>query len=196
MLINISNDLTLTDIPSALLKTIKASLTLMNPAFVNAMKYGRNARRIKKYIKMYTGDSKGRLHCPRGFGIELHKLAKDAGEDITYEDNRQELESVDFEFKGELRPYQREALQSFIQPTQGVLEAGTGAGKTVMALALIAERKQPCLVIVHTKELLLQWVDRLNNSWELKPDRWAMVSSTFNLSPLPRFRQPVTIWKN
>ncbi|WP_031485171.1 DEAD/DEAH box helicase [Maridesulfovibrio frigidus] len=160
MLINISKDLTLSDIPSALVDEIKESLTLMNPAFVNAMKYGRNARRIKKHIKMYTGDSKGRLHCPRGFGIELHKLAKEAGEDIIYEDNRRELEPVDFVFKGELRPYQQEALQSFSLPTQGVLEAGTGAGKTIMALALIAERKQPCLVIVHTKELLLQWVER------------------------------------
>ena len=43
----------------------------------------------------------------------------------------------------------------------GVLEAGTGSGKTIMALALIAIRRQPTLIVVHTKELLYQWQDRI-----------------------------------
>ena len=43
----------------------------------------------------------------------------------------------------------------------GVIEAGTGSGKTVMALALIARRRQPTLVVVHTKELLYQWQERV-----------------------------------
>ena len=30
-----------------------------------------------------------------------------------------------------------------------------------MALALIAQRRQPALVVVHTKELLDQWIDRI-----------------------------------
>ena len=41
-----------------------------------------------------------------------------------------------------------------------MIEAATGSGKTVMALALIAARRQPALVVVHTKELLYQWQDR------------------------------------
>ena len=43
----------------------------------------------------------------------------------------------------------------------GTLKAPTGAGKTVMALSLIAERKQPALIIVHTRELLNQWIERI-----------------------------------
>ena len=42
-----------------------------------------------------------------------------------------------------------------------VLQAPTGSGKTVMALSVIAERKQPALIIVHGKELLNQWIDRI-----------------------------------
>jgi superfamily II DNA or RNA helicase len=40
----------------------------------------------------------------------------------------------------------------------GTLSAPTGSGKTVMALYMIAARKQPTLIIVHTKELAFQWI--------------------------------------
>ncbi|SMF19738.1 DEAD/DEAH box helicase [Desulfovibrio gilichinskyi] len=181
MLVHISKDLTLTDTPADLVKKIKESLTLMNPEYVNAMKYGRRAVRIAKYIKMFSGDRSGRLHCPRGYGVELHRLAKAAGEEITYEDNRRELDPVEFSFSGEFRPYQLAALESFSRSSQGILEAGTGAGKTVMALALIAERKQPCLVLVHTKELLLQWVDRAQQF--LGVEAGQVGNGKFNIQP-------------
>ncbi len=43
----------------------------------------------------------------------------------------------------------------------GTLSAPTGSGKTIMALYIIAQRKQPALIVVHTKELLNQWCDRI-----------------------------------
>lgn len=43
----------------------------------------------------------------------------------------------------------------------GTLSAPTGSGKTVMALYMIAQRGQPALIVVHTKELALQWVERI-----------------------------------
>lgn len=161
MLVTISKDLALEGAPTEVIEQIKDSLILLNPEYVNAMKYRGRAYKIKKYIKMYSADRKGRLHCPRGFGVELHKIIKVLDEEITYEDNRRELEPVEFNFLGELRDYQEEILLSFKDRSQGVLEAGTGAGKTVAALAVIAQRKQPTLIIVHTKELLLQWIERI-----------------------------------
>ena len=41
------------------------------------------------------------------------------------------------------------------------IEAGSGSGKTVMGLYLIARRRQPAIVIVHTKDLAHQWVERI-----------------------------------
>ncbi len=183
MLIEISNDLTLTDTPEDLVEEIKEALTLTNPDYINAIKYrGRVGKKIPKYIKMWSGDRKKRLHCPRGFGIELHQIAKAAGIEPEYKDKRRELDPVDFSFKGELRPYQQAALDSFSNQTQGLLEAGTGAGKTVMALALIASRKQPCLIIVHTKELLLQWIDRIKQF--LGEEAGQVGGGKFKLKPL------------
>jgi superfamily II DNA or RNA helicase len=43
----------------------------------------------------------------------------------------------------------------------GTLSAPTGSGKTVMALYLIAQRRQPALITVHTRELQEQWADRI-----------------------------------
>ena len=44
-----------------------------------------------------------------------------------------------------------------------VFKAPTGSGKTCMALKVIAERQQPALIVVHTKELMDQWVDRIQS---------------------------------
>jgi superfamily II DNA or RNA helicase len=49
----------------------------------------------------------------------------------------------------------------------GTLSAPTGSGKTVMALHLIAARRQPALIVVHTKELLAQWADRIETFLEI-----------------------------
>jgi superfamily II DNA or RNA helicase len=43
----------------------------------------------------------------------------------------------------------------------GTLCAPTGSGKTVIALAMIAQRRQPTLIVVHTKDLAYQWVARV-----------------------------------
>jgi len=83
------------------------------------------------------------------------------------------------------------------------LEAGTGAGKTVIALAVIAARQQPTLVLVHTKELLHQWAERIETFLGIKaglvgdghfepgPVTVAIVNSARNRLPdlEPRFGQ-------
>jgi superfamily II DNA or RNA helicase len=70
---------------------------------------------------------------------------------------------AEFPFKADLRPYQQEAVARILEHDFGVLEAGTGSGKTIIALAVIAQRRQPTLVLVHTKELLYQWAERARN---------------------------------
>ena len=45
---------------------------------------------------------------------------------------------IELNFNGVLRDYQQEAADRVLERMQGVLEASTGAGKTVCALAIIA----------------------------------------------------------
>jgi superfamily II DNA or RNA helicase len=68
---------------------------------------------------------------------------------------------VDFTFQGGLRDFQGEAVKDVLTRDFGTLAAPTGSGKTVMALYVVSQRQQPTLIVVHTKELLEQWVDRI-----------------------------------
>ncbi len=57
-----------------------------------------------------------------------------SGETPEVVDHRRTLDEIDLAFRGTLRPYQEQAVATILDHSFGVLEAGTGSGKTVMAL--------------------------------------------------------------
>ena len=65
-------------------------------------------------------------------------------------------------FHGELRPEQKAAADAMLAHDTGVLAATTAFGKTVVAAWLIAQRGVNTLVLVHRRQLLDQWVERLS----------------------------------
>ncbi|HSD87476.1 MAG TPA: DEAD/DEAH box helicase family protein, partial [Kofleriaceae bacterium] len=66
----------------------------------------------------------------------------------------------------ELRDYQREALEAWRDSgDRGVVVLPTGAGKTIVALAAIAELSVATLVLVPTRVLLDQWIRALGACW-------------------------------
>lgn len=71
---------------------------------------------------------------------------------------------------GRLRPFQDQAVKKMLARDFGTLSAPTGSGKTVMALAMIAQRRQTALIITHTKELLSQWVNRIGQCLGIPSD--------------------------
>lgn len=159
--LTVAADCLLEGISFSLEKEIKRHLTLDNPQYTAAKKYGRwIGKKLKPQLKYYQ-PVPGGLRFPRGFANQAVLLCRQcAGEDPGIVDLRRTLDEVDFTFSGELRPYQQEAVERAEKKSFGVIEAGTGSGKTVMALAIIACRRQPTIVIVHTKELLYQWQRR------------------------------------
>lgn len=79
-------------------------------------------------------------------------------------------ERLSIEFSGELRSYQREALESWMSNGyRGVVALPTGSGKTIVALAAIALLRRPTLVIVYTREQLMEWVDKISRFLNLHP---------------------------
>ena len=157
----ISNKIELLDVPPDLEREIRKHLTLKNPAYVDAVKMNRWTNGINEHIFCYQKTETG-LIVPRGFIRQLAILAKQHDVPFEWTDETRALEAVDFQFKGTLRDYQGHAATAALRRRFGVIELPTGGGKTVVALYIIAERGQPALIIVHTKELLNQWVDRIH----------------------------------
>jgi len=160
-ILTVTSDCLLSDIDLALEEELKKRLTIDNPQYLAAKKYGRwIGKKLKPTLKYYEPVPRG-LRFPRGFSNQAVRICREVtGESPEIVDNRRLLTEIDFIFSGELRPYQQEAVELIEKRSFGVLEAGTGSGKTIMALAAVARRRQPTLVVVHTKELLYQWQER------------------------------------
>ncbi len=168
--LTIAADCLLEDIPFSLEKEFTARLTIDNPKYVAAKKYGRwVGNKIKPTLKYYQSVPDG-LRFPRGFANQAVLLCREFfRETPLIHDKRLLLEEMDTAFHGVLRPYQEAAVVAAEKRSFGVLEAGTGSGKTVMALAIIAARRQPTLIVVHTRELLYQWQERVREFLRLEP---------------------------
>lgn len=137
-------------------RQIRKMLTMQNPAYVDAVKMDRYTGNLKPELAFYRNTPDG-LICPRGAAAKLFGLCRHCGETIELIDSRLELDPVEFDFNGTLRPLQADAVADVLKRDQGTLSAPTGSGKTCMGLFIIAQRKQPALIIVHTKELMNQW---------------------------------------
>jgi superfamily II DNA or RNA helicase len=82
-------------------------------------------------------------------------------------DERDGGQPLDVTFHGQLRPEQKLAADTMLKHTIGVLSATTAFGKTVVAAWLIAQRRINTLVLVHRRQLLDQWVERVATFLEL-----------------------------
>jgi superfamily II DNA or RNA helicase len=140
---------------------IRQRLTMPNPAYAEADRMGRFTGGITETLAFYDDLPWRGLSCPRGAAGQLYNICLQHGEQIQVEDNRLELDPVDFNFQGTLRPYQQGVVTGVLERDHGTLSAPTGAGKTTMGLSIVAERKQPALIICHIKELLNQWIDAI-----------------------------------
>ncbi len=184
--LTVSSDCLLEHIPIEFERIIKQDLTIDNPKYIAAKRYGRwVGKKLKPQLKYYEQVPTG-IRFPRGYSNNAVLLCREHLE-ISPEiiDKRRLLAEIDCVFTGELRPYQEKAVEDMAKRSFGVLEAGTGSGKTVMALALVAKRRQPALIIVHTKELLYQWRVESQSFWGSLPGWWETVTAMSKILPWP-----------
>lgn len=182
MIITVKNYAYLKNVPDELAEALVERLSLPNPKWLENERMGRWNYKTPKVLKYYRKSPAGGLRIPRGFLPVLLDIC--AAMDIAYtlDDQRLLLPQVDFHFSGKLKDFQHEAVRAMLKNAFGTLESATGSGKTVMALNLIALRKQPALVIVHTKELAEQWVDRIETFLKIpRPEIGFIGSGKFNI---------------
>jgi superfamily II DNA or RNA helicase len=177
MQVEVSNKLYLTGCPETLQSEITSRLTFPNPRWEENDRMGRWQGDTPHLLKCYEVDRDDSLVIPRGFIDCLTSICRAHGEPLEIEDRRRVLSEVDFAFTGQLRPYQQEAATAMLKRDSGTLDAPTGSGKTVIALSIIAERLQPTLIVIHTKELLNQWVERIEQFLEIEAAEVGVIGS-------------------
>jgi superfamily II DNA or RNA helicase len=132
------------------------------PRFHNPEFYRRQAMRYSTFatprlVCCFDDTQPGWLRLPRGLREEAAALVNAAGGALEVASDLPAHEPINARFTGELTPVQAEAVRAMGKHATGVLVAPPGAGKTVMACALIAHHTQPTAIIVNRAELLDQW---------------------------------------
>jgi superfamily II DNA or RNA helicase len=159
--LTLAHNLRLKGLPPELKLALMEKLEFPNPKWLENERMGRWNRGTPRVLKFYDKVGADGLWIPRGCLRQVLLMCRRMGVDYRLDDRRRSLPPVDFDFRGELRAFQKAAVDQMLTRDFGTLSAPTGSGKTVMALNMVARRRQPALVIVHTKDLAAQWVERI-----------------------------------
>ena len=151
-------------VPSALLppmfrKRLTERLIFTNPEYEFRQSRGE-----------WLGNVPPQIHClyeqrhhyfiPRGFLSQLLELCKQFRVKYRLVDRQRSIEPVEFEFHGVLKDYQDLAFKAMMARDHGTLVGDAKSGKTVIALYLIRQRRQPTFIIVPNVALLRHWKEK------------------------------------
>ena len=148
-------------LPPALRNRLLRIAAFQNPEFYRAQ-----SMRLPVYGKPRiidcAEDHSQYFALPRGCLDDVQALLSDLRIEAGIRDERFTGETLDVKFEGELRIGQKTAARVMLAHDTGVLSATTAFGKTVVAAWLIAQRGVNTLILVHRRQLLDQWVERLS----------------------------------
>jgi superfamily II DNA or RNA helicase len=167
----LTNNLRLKNVPPVLMETLTERLKFLNPKWVENERMSRWNRGTPKELRFYDKVGARGLWIPRGFMRQLILMCRRHKIHYEIDDQRRSLPEVDFSFNATLRPFQQTAVEQMLAKDFGTLNSATGSGKTVMALYMIARRKQPALIVVHTRDLAAQWVQRIKSFMEIPTEQ-------------------------
>jgi superfamily II DNA or RNA helicase len=147
------------EIPLALINYLKEELNFANSAFIIKKKIGKNTFGTERYFKLIE-ERENEVLVPKGFTGRLLRFCRENNVTVDFKDQRKKKESIPFQFNGVLREHQHAAVEAASKKDIGVIVAPPGAGKTIIALKIIADKQQPALIVVHRKQLMEQWIER------------------------------------
>ncbi|MGE0005269.1 MAG: DEAD/DEAH box helicase family protein [Parvibaculaceae bacterium] len=155
-------------LPAGLVNRFVRLAAFQNPEF-----YGAQAMRLPTFgIPRVIACAELLSHhiaLPRGCREPVEELLSNLNISLHWRDERNGGRGIEAIFLGELTDEQQTAAQALLRHDTGVLAATTAFGKTIVAAAMIAERRVNTLVLVHRRQLMEQWAARLANFLDLPP---------------------------
>ena len=150
-------------LPSALLARLRSLASFSNPVFFKTQALRFSTHGIPRFISCACIE-RGYLALPRGCLDDALALLKENSIDVQFDDKRE----LGIKISGmkpllALRKNQQTAVKEMSKHDAGILHAPTAFGKTVTAIGMIAKRKANTLILVHSRQLLDQWQERLRS---------------------------------
>ncbi len=155
-------------LPAPLLDAVRRLAAFANPVFCERQAMRLSTGLTPRVIACFE-DLAHHVALPRGCLNDLNSLMEDVGIALLLTEERSEGTALDATFTGTLTAPQERAVAELAAEDIGVLCAPPGAGKTVMAVKLIALRGRSTLILVHRKPLVEQWAARLHEFLDVDP---------------------------
>jgi superfamily II DNA or RNA helicase len=143
-----------------LINYLKEELNFTNSEFIIKKKIGKNTFGTERYFK-FVEETENEVIVPRGFVGKLIRFCRENKIEHNFIDERKKHKAVPFLFNAQLREHQQAAIESISKKDLGVIVAPPGSGKTIVALKIISDKQQPALIIIHRKQLVEQWTERV-----------------------------------
>lgn len=153
--------LEIADLGPAEIERLRRDLSFPNPEYVRAIRMNRKAA-VPDRVDCLREKSNGNIIVPRGSIAQVRAILKPR--DFELDIIRDERVAAPAVFPRPLpdnrqpRDYQREAVTRARAHTQGVVTFPCGTGKTTTGIAIAHDLQQRTLVLVHTDDLLEQWI--------------------------------------
>jgi superfamily II DNA or RNA helicase len=154
--VNISRD----GMTTPLINFLKEELNFASTEFIIKKKIGKNTFGTERYFK-FVEETENKVVVPRGFIGKLIRFCRENKIEHDFIDKRKKLKEIPFSFNAKLRERQQTVIETIAKKDLGVIVAPPGSGKTIVALKIISQKQQPTLIIVHTKQLVEQWTERV-----------------------------------
>ncbi len=140
---------------------IRETAALRNPVFARNQAIGLSNFAQSRYL-YFGSDEDGYVKVPRGLQDDIVEACEAA--DIRYEiaDERCAGRRINVSFEGDLKKNQQAAAKAMLRVDNGILNAATAFGKTVVCCDIIAQRKTSTLILLQSSSLMDQWRDALD----------------------------------
>ena len=150
------------------LGVLRRTAVFLNPEYFKNLRMHLPLYNIPRYIDC-SKENDDYLLLPRGNLSKMIEKIKEAKAEYEITDERETGQKIDLHFNANLYDEQKTALKALLKENVGILSAGTGFGKTVVASSLIAERKTNTLVLVQSHALLEQWKKAIKQFLDFTP---------------------------
>jgi superfamily II DNA or RNA helicase len=147
-------------IPTLLINFLKEELNFLNSEFIIKKKMGKSTFGKERYFKLIE-ETENEIIIPKGYVGKIIRYCRENKIEYDFKDERKKLTEVSFLFNAQLLEHQQIVINTISKKDLGIIVAPPGSGKTILGLKIIADKKQPSLIITHRKQIADQWIERI-----------------------------------